>query len=537
MIDQLKLWMDGKENEHLEFKEAKRNYETDTLIKYCVAFANERGGHLILGVSDKKPRQIVGSNAFLNLEELKSKVMSRLPLRIEINELIIDNKRVLVFTIPSRPIGFPIQYNGTYWMRRGEELVPMTPDMLKRIFEEGEPDFTAQICPKATLSDLDTKAISNFRDLWNRKSGNSNIKSMSDEKLLRAIEVLEDKGITYSALILFGTRQAVGKHLAQAEVIFEYRSSEVSGPAQRRIEYREGFFLFYNDLWEKVNLRNDIQHFQDGLFIWDIPTFNEKAIREAILNAVSHRDYRMPGSIWVKQYPRSITIASPGGFPTGITPENILWKHQPRNRRLAEVFAKCGLVERAGQGADTIFEESIKQGKPLPSFFRTDEHEVVITLNGEIQDENFLRFLEKIGQESLATFSTEDFLLLDYIHKEEPLLPNLKERLKRLIDLGIIERIGQGKGAKYILSKKFYKFSGQSGTYTRLRGLDKGTNKELLLRHIRDNAKTGSNLAELCQVLPSLSKSQIQKLAKELKDEGLIFVNGRTKASLWFPTT
>ena len=535
-IDQLNSWMTNKENEHLEFKEAKTGFDTDRLTKYCCALANEGGGHMILGVTDQIPRKIVGSNAFENLEDIKSKLIQRLQIRLDIDVLQTENGRVLVVTIPSRPIGVPIQYNGTYWMRRGEELVPMTPDMLKRIFNEGEPDFSAQICTQATLSDLNADAISHFRELWNRKSQNASINNMTDEKLLNAIEVINDKGITIAALILFGTSEGLGKYLAQAEVVFEYRSSHVTGPAQQRIEYREGFFSFYNDLWEKINLRNDIQHFQDGLFIWDIPTFNEIAIREAILNAISHRDYRMAGSVWVKQFPRIITIASPGGFPLGITPENILWKQQPRNRRIAEVFAKCGLVERAGQGADRMFEESIKQGKPLPSFSHTDEHEVVITLDGQIQDENFLRFLEKIGKENLASFSTEDFLILDLVHKEQSVPSGLKGRLKHLVDLGIIERIGQGRGAKYILCRQYYKLSGQSGVYTRRRGLDKETNKELLLRHIRDESKNGSQLSDLCQVLPALSKSQVQKLAKELKNEGLIEVKGKTKASFWFPS-
>lgn len=537
-MDKLRFWMEGKENEHLEFKEARSGYDTDKTTQYCCALANEGGGHMILGVTDKTPRQIVGSNAFMNLEEIKSKLIQRLQIRIDVDALLTARGRVLVFTVPPRPIGVPIQYNGVYWMRRGEELVPMTPDLLKRIFNEGIPDFSAQICPHATLNDLNVDAISQFRDLWIRKSGNGNIKNMSDEKILSAIEVISDKGVTYAGLILFGTSQSLGKYLAQAEVIFEYRSSNITGPAQQRIEYRDGFFSFYNNLWETINLRNDIQHFQDGLFIWDIPTFNERAIREAILNAISHRDYRMAGSIWVKQFPRILTIDSPGGFPLGITPENMLWKQQPRNRRLAEVFAKCGLVERAGQGADRIFEESIKQGKPLPNFAHTDEHEVVITLDGQVQDENFLRFLEKIGQERLTTFSTEDFLVLDLVHKERPIpstFPELKSRLKHLVDLGIIERVGNGRGSKYILCRQYYKLSGQSGVYTRRRGLDKETNKELLLRHIKENAKTGSKLSDLCQVLPSQSKDQVQRLVKELKADGLIEFKGKTKASLWFP--
>lgn len=540
MIEQLSLWMAGKEDEHLEFKEAKSGYDVDKLTQYCCALANEGGGHIILGVTDKLPRQIIGSNAFMNLVDIKSKLIQRLQIRIDVGELLAESRRVLIFTVPSRPIGVPIQYNKVYWMRRGEELVAMTPDMLKRIFNEGEPDFSAKICSQATLTDLNTDAISHFRELWIRKSGNANIKNMSDEKLLNAIEVIGDKGVTYAGLILFGTSQALGKYLADAEVIFEYRSSGITGPAQQRIEYRQGFFSFYNDLWEKINLRNDIQHFQDGLFIWDIPTFNEIAIRETVLNAISHREYRMAGSIWIKQFPRSITIASPGGFPLGITPENILWKQQPRNRRIAEVFAKCGLVERAGQGADRIFEESIKQGKPLPNFSHTDEHEVVISLDGQIQDESFLRFLEKIGQERLVLFNTEDFLVLDLVHKECSIPsspPELKIRLNHLVDLGVIERLGKGRGTRYMLCQQYYTLAGKSGLYTRKRGLDKETNKELLLKHIRSNAKRGSKFNELHQVLPSLSRDQIKQLLKELKSQELIHLQGKTSASAWFPVS
>jgi ATP-dependent DNA helicase RecG len=374
--------------------------------------------------------------------------------------------------------------------------------------------------------------------MWLRKSGNHSLKRLSDQQLLNDVGAVEDKKITYAALILFGKPLSLRKYLAQSEVIFEYRSSEVTGPAQQRIEYTQGFFSFYDALWNTINLRNDLQHFQDGLFIWDIPTFNEKVIREAILNGVSHRDYRAAGSIWIKQYPRKITIASPGGFPSGITPSNMLWKQQPRNRRIADIFNKCGLVERAGQGADRIFEESIKQGKSLPDFAHTDEHEVVLTLDGQIQDESFLRFLEKIGQERLASFNTVDFLVLDLVHKESSIPsspPEFKIRLNHLIDLGIVERIGKGRGSRYMLCHQYYTLAGKSGMYTRRRGLDKETNKELLFKHIRANAKNGSKFNELQQVLPFLSRSQVQKLLIELKSENKTYVEGKTSASTWFP--
>lgn len=423
-------------------------------------------------------------------------------------------------------------------MRRGEELVPMTPDMLKRIFNEAEPDYSALICPHAEMIDLDEKAIHIFRNMWIHKAGNNNLKKLSDKQLLKDIGAIEGDKITYAAIILFGHPKTVKKYLNQSEIIFEYRSSEVTGSAQHRVEYTQGFFSIYDDLWNKINLRNDLQHFQDGLFVWDIPTFNEKAIREAILNSVSHRDYRNAGSIWIRQYPRKIIITSPGGFPTGINESNLLWSQQPRNKTIADIFGKCGLVERAGQGADRIFEESIKESKPLPDYSSSDDYVVTLKLDGQIQDESFLRFLEKIGQEKLASFNTLDFLALDLVHNEKPIPakpPELKMRLNHLIDLGIIERIGNGRGARYILCKQYYALARKSGMYTRKIGLDRETNKELLLKHIRSNSTTGSKYIELHQVLPFLSREQVKRLLRDLKSLGLIQTKGATRASLWFP--
>ena len=139
------------------------------------------------------------------------------------------------------------------------------------------------------MEDLDTNAIEMFREKWLNKSGNKRIASLSTEQLLRDCEAITDDGITYAALILFGKKASLGKYLPQSEIVFEYRSSEASGPANHREEFRTGFFSCYDRLWELINLRNDKQHYQEGFFIYDIPTFNERVVREAVLNAVSHR--------------------------------------------------------------------------------------------------------------------------------------------------------------------------------------------------------------------------------------------------------
>ena len=154
-------------------------------------------------------------------------------------------------------------------------------------------------------------------------------------------------------------------------------------------------------------------------------------------------------------------------------------------------------------------------------------------MHGEIQDPEFLRFLEEVGRERLATFSTEDFLVVDLVHREQPVPAHLAARLSYLRDQGVIERVGRG--VRHLLSRRFYRFLGQGGVYTRRRGLDRETNKALLVQHIEDSAGTGTRLEELQQVLPGLSRYQVQTLLRELKRDGRIKVEGVTKAAHWFP--
>ncbi len=534
-IEQLEKILSSKEGEHLEFKEARKSFHFETLVKYCVALANEGGGKIVFGVTDKRPRSVVGSQAFKQPERTRSGLIEQLHLNIDFSVVDHPEGRVLIFHVPTHPIGNPVKYKGIYWQRQGDSLIAMSEDRLRGIFAEAGHDFSADICASATMHDLDTVAIENFRKRWINKSGNRGLTTLTQEQLLNDAEALVDGSLTYAALILFGTRKALGRHLAQAEVIFEYRASDASGPAQQRKEFRQGFFSFYDELWNLINLRNDIQHFQSGLFVLDIPTFSERVVREAVLNAVSHRDYQLGGSVFIRQHPRRLVLESPGGFPVGITEQNILDRQLPRNRRIADIFAKCGLVERSGQGMNLMFELSIQESKPTPDFTGTDQYQVVLNLNGEVQDPRFLQFLEKVGRETLELFSTADFLLLDHIHRERGVPDQLHNRLQSLVEKGVVERFGRGRGVKYILSRRYYKMVDEKGAYTRKKGLDRETNKALLLKHIKENRDSGSRLKELMQVLPALTMPQVQTLLRELKSEGEIHKVGRTRAALWYP--
>lgn len=530
-LEQLTAWLHSDEGENLEFKEAKNQFDSTKLVRYCCALANEGGGYLVLGFTDKKPRHVVGSKAYQGtLEKKKHDLLQTLRLRVDANEIHHPDGRVVVFAVPSRPIGTPLKVDRIYWMRSGESLTEMTEEKLREIFDEAGPDFSSEVCPKADMSDLDEQAIEVFRKLWYKKSENPAILQMSQDQLLADAELVDGRP-TYAALVLLGSHRALGRHLADAEVVFEWRLQEGAIPSDQRREYRKGFILFFDQLWNEIDARNQVHQYQDGLFRWDIPTFREKVVREAILNAIAHRDYRKSGSVFIKQWPTKMEIVSPGGFPEGITPENIIQKQKPRNRRIAETLARCGFVERSGQGADLMFSLSMKDGKSRPDYSRSDRFDVCLVLDGQVKDESFVRFLEKLGQEKQISWGLEELLVLSNIQEERSISFKELAAVRHLEELGAIERIGR---REYILSKRYYSMTNRKGEYTRKRGEGEGP-EALLLKHIEENASSGSTLLELQQVLPGHSRNQVQYLIQKLKQAGLIYVTRRTRAAKWYP--
>ena len=523
--------LNAQEGEHYQFKEAKKRFDFSEAVRCCCALSNCGGGKLVFGITDKRPREVVGSQAFEQPERTRKAIIDKLHIMVDFKLYEFEGKRVLVFGVAGRPVGLPVQADGIAWWYEGDSLISMPENVRRNIYEEGGFDFSSSVCASATMNDLDNDAIESFRAKWIEKDNRKRIKNLSTEQLLRDCGAITDEGMTYAALILFGTHSALNKLLPQAEIIFEYRSSEASGPANQREEFRMGFFSCYNRIWELVNLRNDKQHYQEGFFVFDIPTFNEQVVREAILNAVCHRNYQFGGSVFIRQYREKLIIESPGGLPHGVTVENILDRQSPRNRRIAEILSLCGLVERSGQGMNLMYELSIKEAKELPDFSGTDDHFVCITLHGIVIDKKMLSLINKIGNDRLESLATADFLVIDALYNEKHLTEKLQARLKRLTELGIVEHRGRN---KYVLSRGLYEVSGKSGVYTRKIGLDRDTNKELLLKHIRENGEKGTPFREFEQVLPSLSRNQIKVLIRELKQSDLIYVLGKTSAARWY---
>ena len=146
-------------------------------------------------------------------------------------------------------------------------------------------------------------------------------------------------------------------------------------------------------------------------------------------------------------------------------------------------------------------------------------------------DKRLLLFIDKIGDERLETFSTEDYLVINALFYDQKMPDHLHPYIKRLVAMGIVEKIGR---TKFVLSRGIYDAVGQAGIHTRLIGLDRETNKELILKHLKKSGSKGASFSEFQQVLPSQSRNQIQYFLKELSTEGKIEVKGKTKGATWF---
>jgi ATP-dependent DNA helicase RecG len=375
--------------------------------------------------------------------------------------------------------------------------------------------------------------VRQFCTRWSVTAKNTHLLQLPVQQLLHDAELVTQSGVTYAALILLGTREALGKFLAQAETVFEYRSSEMPGAASQREEFREGFLLFHDRVWNLVNLRNDKQYYQDGLYMNPLWTFNEGSVREAFLNAVAHRDYRHGGSIFVRQYAKRIEVVSPGGFPGGVSCENILDRQFPRNRRIADAMLRCGLVERAGQGVNRMLIESITDSKRLPDYSRSDEYEVFLELSGEMQDPAFVKFLAHLSTRHKAALSSHHYLVLDSIRRNETVDRMYRSELDALRSLGLVGTTGHGRGVRYVLKAATDKRSCRSANTDP--APSRSRLKKQILGWIERAGGEGCTVADLLRSTPQLSRDQLRWILRQLRADGRICSVGQTKAARWVP--
>lgn len=533
----------SESEDHIEFKEAKRNYpfsggkHTDPkdrrhcVLGYIAALANERGGRLVLGMADRVPHTVVGSNFAENkVGELVDEIYKRLGIRVQYEELYSDEgKRVLVLIVPSRPIGRLLKFEGVPLMRTGESLREMSDAEIFRILSEQEPDFSAQICEGLTMADLDKEAIKAMKSRYADKQKNVTFRNSPDEQVLTDLELLKSGKLNYAALVLLGKSEAIRRYLPQNNIVVEFRMNHSMIQYTARKEFQLPLFIAVDEVWEYINqpASNPQLHYNDGPYIFDIPSFNEEVVREAILNAVCHRSMKIQSDVVIKQYPDTLTITNAGGFPSGVDANNILIINStPRSKLMSEILQKTGLVERSGQGVDKMFYHCILEGKALPDFSGTDPYQVSLTFKAPILDEGFVRFIRHIQNKREDNKKLNVFELL--------VLYKVCMRDFENMDTTIAERLS----AEGLLIK-------QDGCY-RLPDEYKSSLSEKLksfnLKHLQTVAEcfkinTFVNKSMLSEALgEELSDRQVRFLITKMKKAGFIDCKGGGKYIQYFKT-
>lgn len=522
-------------SEHRDQEERRRCF-----LGYVVAFANEGGGRLVLGMTDNEPHDVVGSDfAQGKIGALEDETYSRLGIRVRMEELYENGLRVLIAHIPPRPIGKMMKFEGVPLMRVGESLRNMSDEEMLAILTEQEPDFSDKICIDTTIDDLDEIAINKLKEAYSEKQNNPRFLTLSNFQALSDLGLITGSNVTYAALILVGKEPIIKSKLPQSAINLEYRNSLSQIVFDNREIFSQPYFLAIDKLWSSINSRNGKIPVQQGAFIFDIPFFNKEVIREAINNAVSHRDYSKSSEIVIKQYPSELIITNPGGFPLGVNVDNLITVNStPRNRLLADVLAKTGIVERSGQGVDKIFYQTISEAKPSPNYAYSDNYQVELRLSGIVEDKAFAMFIRRIQQERIdgEKLSVHEVIALNEIRKGQdkklfdPLI------LKKLEKEGLIERIGKTNSQKIILSKLYFELTDNRAAYSDGKPIDEYQIGILIMNHIQEFGK--GKMKDFEYLLRNfMSRAQVKYVIFKMVADGLLDKKGEGKGTEYFAGT
>lgn len=437
------------------------NVTPQELARYAVGLANARGGTVMVGVD------VVGQeHAERDAGELHPLMITHAIFELSGGRLTVNvqhhrvpgGARVLTVFVPQAPYVLAAP-DGAVMAWDGAHLVPVLPG-------EGEPvadrDYTAVVPPDASLADLDPAEVARLRLLGRRIDA----ANLPDLDFLQELGLLVPSGgalrPTLAAILLAGTDAALRAHLPQAEVCyFHHQANDVE--FQFREDLRRPIPSLLLRLSELIQARNRFTPVQVGLFRVEVWDHDESVYREALLNALTHRDYTLRDVVHVHHYPDRLEIMNPGGFPGGITPGNIL-RHQPKRRNplLAGVLARLGLVEQAGVGVDKMFSLMLRHGKEPPEYVNYPDA-VTLTLHGSAFDSDFVRFVAR-KQEELPQLSLDMLIVLSLLSREgeapraqlaralqlpEDRTPRL---LRQMEDLALITRAGIGRGIAYRLA-------------------------------------------------------------------------------------
>ncbi len=536
----------------VEFKSDRKRLSDDELVEALVCLANTEGGEFWLGVEDDgTPTGL--HEAHRNLGGLPGLVAARTSpaLGVTVEALEVSGCRVARIAV-SKSQSEVATTAGVYLRRRIKhdgtpECVPMLPhDRVSRASSFGLTDVSAQPVAGATLADFDPLERERLRQAIQKFGGDRVLLELDDEALDGALGFTTRAGQgtrvpTLTGLLVIGRESALRELVPTHELAFQVLSREAVSfnefqryPLLKALEWLETNFRPYNP-------ENEVQI---GLFRVPVPKVDIGAFREAVANALVHRDYHRIGAVHVRLDDHGLTVSNPGGLMEGVTVHNLLTTEpRPRNPALADAMKRIGVVERSGRGVDKIYRGMLRFGRPEPDYSRTDSNNVVLQLATVEADEVFLELVvEQESRQGGAVLPIDSLIALaalreqkrldveelaGHIHRDQS---QAKRTLERLVEAGLVQPHGNTRNRSYTLSAEVYRAKGKQVAYTRQAGFSRLQHEQMVLGHLQHHREIRRNeVMELCH----LTGDQAAKLLKRLKDEGRLVQHGERRGAFY----
>jgi len=534
------------ENELVEFKEAKENFDSRSLGKYFSALSNEANlkgkdfGWLIFGVAvNNKTFKVVGTNYRNNrasLDNLKHEIAQQTggSSFVEIHELPLPEGRIIIFQIPAALHGIPTAHGGHYYGRNGESLVALSLEKIERIRKQGITyDWSADFCDEATLDDLDPDAIDYARLKFKEKNPNlsQEIDKWDDLIFLNKAKLMKNGKITRTAIILLG-RDESSHYLSPSVAHMTWILKGENGMEKDYEHFGPPFLLNTDKLLNKIrNLNYRYMPSQNTLFPVEITQYDNTVLREALHNCIAHQDYELTGRINVVEKPDELFFSNLGDFlPRSV--ENVIETDSPpelyRNQFLVQAMLNLNMIDTMGSGIKRMFETQMERYFPLPDYDLTTPERVVVKIFGKVLDINYTRALIENTQLDLT-----DVMLLDRVQKNQKISKN---EAKQLRSLDLIE----GRFPNLYVSSSVAKITGDMGDYIKNRAFDDDYYRDMIISFIKEYGKASRKeidallLDKLSAVLSKdQKKKKISNLLHRMNDKKKIMNVGSKKQPIW----
>lgn len=516
------------------------------VVDELIAFANSKGGTVYLGVEDNGI--VTGCIGNYDLQGIVEAIYdkTRPPLFTEAGEIEYQGKRVITLSVEHDGITYATT-DGRCLRRLGKNSKPYYPDEMSNKYSAIQnPDFSGQIIAESTVDDINKLEVYRLKEKLKARDSESTLSDMEDMAFLNDLGLIKsDEGkvrLTIAGLLFVGKEQAIHRLLPQAEVIYLHYSQLNLEEYDARLDMKAPIISVIDRLSQKIQDTNRIVNVQVGLFRLEIVDFSQKVFQEALLNALTHRDYQNQAAIYVKHYPDKIVIENPGGFPEGINENNIITHPSvPRNKLIAETLQRLKYVQRTGQGVDIIFRDMVSSGKPYPEY-RDYNDAVTLSIYSAIDDIEFVKFISREQNLRQKNFSLSELMILRYLTDNRrislsitvDLIQGTKDMAQKSLNSLIREGFIEISGKEYMLTAKMYEAVKSSVEYTKDRVIQYIKAKEMIMEYIEGNGYiTNEKTRELC----GFTKQQARSALDKMRGEDLIQLVGAGRSSKYIKSS